>query len=72
MGAWAGALSCNERALSCWSTTEAVQAPSSTASDSGKRALVPASLLGAGPAMEENRGCEPGWAGREGARDGKD
>lgn len=68
MGAWAGAVSCSERVRSCWSTTEAVQAPSSTLSDSGKRALVPVSLLGAGPGEGESRDHEPGVGGEGGSR----
>lgn len=71
MGAWAGLVSCSERAWSCWSTTEAVQAPSSTLLDSGKWALVPLSLLGAGPLEGESRGHEPGVGRREGVRAGR-
>lgn len=65
MGAFAGAMSCSESSLPCWSITEAVQVCCSTASDSGKRALVPASSLGFGPVEGESRGHEPGL-GREG------
>ena len=56
MGALAGVVRFSDRVLSCWSTATAAQAPSSTASDSLKRALVPASSLGSGPAEGESMG----------------